>query len=132
MSTSIRRPGHYGGPAVLVAIGVMYWVTPVLLAAYTQRGMLTLEGASFAAACALPFVVLASRGHLSQNGKPAYPSLPWLVLTCWLAYVEPSMIIVSADSAAMFDFDDSGVFWGRLFFLIWLWLCAAIVGRATN
>ena len=132
MSPSIRRTGHHGGPAELVTIGILYVLTPVLLAVFTQRGALTLEGLSFAVACALPFVVLAWWGHLSLNGKPAYPSLPWLVLTCWLVYVEPSMIIVSVDSEAMFDFDESGVFWGRIFFLIWLWLCAAIVGRAAN
>ena len=132
MSPSIRRRGPHGGPAGLVTIGALYVLTPVLLAVFTQRGALTLEGLFFAAVCALPFVVLAWWGHLSLNGKPAYPSLPWLVLTCWLVYVEPSMIIVNADSEAMFDFDDSGVFWGRIFFLIWLWLCAAIVGRAAN
>ena len=116
----------------LLTIGILYVLTPVLLAVFTQRGALTLEGLSFAVACALPFVILAWWGHLSLNSKPAYPSLPWLVLTCWLVYVEPSMIIVNVDSSAMFDFDDSGVFWGRIFFLTWLWLCAAIVGRAAN
>jgi hypothetical protein len=35
-------------------------------------------------------------------------------------------------NAAAIQFDESGVFWGRVFFVIWLWLCTAIAGRAAN
>jgi len=132
MIFAVRPSGCRCRPVDLLTICFFYVSTPVLLAAYTQRGVLTVSGVSFAVACAAPFVVMAWSGHCSLNGKPAYPSSSWLVLTCWLVYVEPSMIIVSVDSAAMFEFDNSGILWGRIFFLIWLWLCAAIVGPATH
>jgi len=47
-------------------------------------------------------------------------------------YTAPSMIVVDQTSRAMFDFDDVGVRWGRMLFLVWLWLCAVVVGRAAT
>ena len=63
---SIRRPGH-GGVVELVTIVILYVLTPVLLAVFTQRGALTLDGLFFAVGCAFPFLVLAWRGHLSAE-----------------------------------------------------------------
>jgi len=110
----------------------LYVIVPILAALFTQRGPLTVEGVLFAVACALPFGLLAKRGHLRWCGKPAFPSVPWLILTCWLIWAEPSMIVIDSEAASIFRFDENSVFWGRVFFQIWLWLCAAIVGRATN
>src|SRR5262245_34079097 len=115
--------------AIVIAL---YVIVPILAAVFTQRGPLTDQGVIFAVACALPFVLLAHRGHLSGHGHLAYPSVPWLIITCWLVWAEPSMIIIDSEARSTFQFDEDGVFWGRIFFLIWLWLCAVIVGRTAN
>ncbi len=115
-----------------LAVLFLYSAGPAVLAVLTQNGPFTTGSATFAVLCALPFLLLSERGHLAFHGAAAYPSIPWVVLTCWVVYTVPSMIVVDQAASAVFDFDEAGIAWGRVFFLTWLWLCALVVGRPAG
>ena len=131
-------PHDDGGRRALQAMGrrlavlFLYSAGPAVLAALTQDGPFNAESAAFAVLCALPFVLMSERGHLAFHGSAAYPSIPWIVLTCWVLYTVPSMIVVDQTARTQFDFDEAGIIWGRVLFLTWLWLCALVVGRSAG